>query len=306
MSSNTTSGRKRGKGIIVVFLAPAILLYVFLFLYPAGDAFRVSMYDWSGFNFDKATYVGLENFRDAFDDRWLGVAFTNNMLIMFAGGILLFTFALFFAVVLANRKFKGRTFFKTAIFLPLIINPVAIGYLWIFILQPRFGLLNTFLRSVGLDDLALPWLGDRTWALAWVIFVIVWYFIGFYMVLLIAGIDGIPKEIYDAAKVDGASGWQLFWRVTLPMLRDVLAVAIIYWMISSMQTFGVVWAMTQGGPANATHTMTTYLMFQAIPTVGSPIFRMGYGTAIAVLLFFLVFIISLLFFRLSRREAIEY
>ncbi len=115
------------------------------------------MYDWSGFYFERAEFIGLDNFKEAIADKWVRMAFSNNLLILFAGGILLFTFALFFAVVLTNRKFKGRNLFKTMIFLPHIINPVAIGYLWIFILQPRFGMLNTFLRSIGLDALAQPW-----------------------------------------------------------------------------------------------------------------------------------------------------
>jgi multiple sugar transport system permease protein len=125
------------------------------------------------------------------------------------------------------------------------------------------------------------------------------------MVLLVAGIESIPRDLWDAAKVDGANEWQLFWRVTMPLLRDVLAVGIIYWMISSLKIFGVVWAMTRGTPAMSTHTVATYMMDQALPSQSS-LFRMGYGTAIAVLLFIVVFFVSLLFFRISRREAIEF
>ena len=224
---------------------------------------------------------------------------------MVAGGVFLFAAALFFAVALTNPRIKGRTFFKTTIFLPHIINPIGVALLWVFILQPRFGMVNVFLRSIGLEDFTQVWLGSRPLAMACIIFMIVWYVIGFYMVLLIAGVEGIPGDLYAAARVDGANEWQIFWRVTFPLLRDVLVIGLIYWMISALKIFGEVWALTRGQPANSTHTITTYMMQQALP-YQSTVFHMGYGTAIAVLLFVLVFCVSLLFFRLSRKEAIEY
>jgi len=305
MSAKVVSGRKKGKGIIITFLAPAILIYAVFFLYPSADAFRISLYKWSGFYFKNATFIGLGNFKEALNDKWMRLAFGNNILIMVAGGIFLFAMALFFSVVLTNPRFKARTFFKTVIFLPNVINAVGVALLWVFILQPRFGMLNLLFRSIGLDSMAKVWLGSRGMAMPSIIFVIVWYVIGFYMVLLIAGIEGIPTDLYDAAKVDGASDWQTFWRVTMPLLRDMIVIAVIYWMIGALKVFGVVWAMTRGQPANSTHTVATYMMEQALPSQTS-IFRMGYGTAIAVLLFIAVFFISMLFFRLSRAEAIEY
>ena len=299
------SGRRRDPKVILVFLTPAILFYVLFFLYPAFSAFRISLYRWSGFGFDSAIFVGLANFKEALRDQWLHLAFANNLLIMVAGGLFLFAAALFFAVALTNPRTRGRTFFKTAIFLPHIINPIGVALLWVFILQPRFGMLNIILRSIGLEDFTQIWLGSRGLAMACIIFIVVWYVIGFYLVLLIAGVEGIPGELYAAARIDGASEWQIFWRVTLPLLRDVLVIGVIYWMISALKIFGEVWALTRGQPANSTHTITTYMMQQALP-YQSTVFRMGYGTTIAVLLFVVVFFVSLLFFRLSRKEAIEY
>jgi len=305
MSAKVVSGRKKGKGIIFTFLAPAILIYAIFFLYPSADAFRISLYKWSGFYFKNATFIGLGNFKEALNDKWMRLAFSNNILIMVAGGIFMFAMALFFAVVLTNPRYRARTFFKTVIFLPNVINAVGVALLWVFIFQPRFGMLNLLFHSIGLDSMAKVWLGSRGMAIPSIIFVTVWYVIGFYMVLLIAGIEGIPTDLYDAAKVDGASDWQTFWRVTMPLLRDMIVIAVIYWMIGALKIFGVVWAMTRGQPANSTHTVATYMMEQALPSQTS-IFRMGYGTAIAVLLFIAVFFISMLFFRLSRAEAIEY
>jgi multiple sugar transport system permease protein len=137
-------------------------------------------------------------------------------------------------------------------------------------------------------------------------FIIIWHVIGFYMVLLIAGMEGIPTDLYDAAKVDGASEWQVFWRVTMPLLRDVLAVGVIHWMISSLKIFGILWATGwEGTSLNDTHTIATYMMMYAT-TRSAAVFRMGYGTTVAVAMCILVFFVSLLFFRISRQEAIEY
>ena len=302
---STGRGLRRSRHIIWIFLAPAILFYAAFFLYPALNAFRISVYRWSGFGFENAVYVGLANFSEALSDQWLHLALGNNLLIMVIGGAFLFATALFFAVVLSHPRIRGRTFFKTTIFLPHIINPIGVALLWVFILQPRFGMLNILFRSIGLDGLAQVWLGSRGLAMGAIIFMVVWYVIGFYMVLLIAGVEGIPPDLFAAARVDGAGEWQIFWKVTLPLLRDVLVIGMIYWMISALKIFGEVWALTKGQPANSTHTIATYMMQQALPAQ-SAIFRMGYGTAIAVLLFIAVFFISLLFFRLSRREAIEY
>ena len=191
------------------------------------------------------------------------------------------------------------------IFLPHVINVVGVGLLWVFVLNPRYGLLNLGLKAIGLEGLGKPWLAVP-YSLHSFTFIIVWYVIGFYMVLLIAGMEGIPTDLYDAAKVDGASEWQVFWRVTLPLLRDVLAVGIIHWMISSLKIFGILWATGEWGASfSETHTIATYMMMYASPKSGIA-FRLGYGTTLAVVMCILVFLVSLVFFRLSRREAIEY
>jgi ABC-type sugar transport system permease subunit len=299
------SGRKRGKGVIIAFLAPAILVYLIFFIYPSINALKVAMYDWNGFFFETAKFVGLDNFIEAFHDQWVWVALENNLYIMVFGGILMFSAALFFAVVLTRPGFHGKSFYKSTIFLPYVISQVGVALLWIFVLQPRFGMLNTILRGIGLKSLALTWLGSRTPAMGSIIFIIVWSSIGFYMILLMAGIETIPSDLFDAAKVDGASEWLTFRYLTLPLIRDILAIAIVFWMISAIKAFGVVWTLTRGGPANSTNTMATYMMNRALPYQTAQ-FRMGYATAISVILLILVLGVSMLFFRLQRKEAIQF
>jgi len=302
-----SSGRRKSRTFSIGFLAPALILYAVFFIYPTLDAFRISLYDWTGFSLRTATYVGLANFREAIVyDKWFRLAAVNNVWIMVGGGLLMFAFALYSARALTARKIGGRALYKTLIFLPYVINVVGVALLWGFILQPRFGLLNSALRLVGLPNLAKVWLGSRGLAMAWIIFIIVWRSVGFYMVWFIAGMEGVPSEMHDAARVDGANEAQLFFRITLPLMRDVLAIALVNWGIAALRVFGVVWVLTGGAPANTTHTVATYMMQHVQPRGGIAAFRTGYGTALAVLLFIAVFALSLVFFRLRGKESIEY
>ncbi len=301
-----SSGRRKGRGIIVAFLVPTILVYLVLFVYPSLESLRLSLYDWKGINPDNARFVGFANFVEAAQDRWVGVSLRNMALIISLGGALLFPLALLFSAALLNDRIKAKTLFRTLIFFPYILSGPGVALLWTFILNPSFGALNGLLRLVGLGALAQPWLGQSATALGAIIFVSVWWSIGFYMLYLLAGMQAIPSEIYDAARVDGADEGQLFFGITLPLLRDFLAVAVVLWIIEGLKTFAVVFLLTQGGPSNQTQVLTTYMMRMAFQTSGAPIMRLGYGSSIAVILLVLVVLAALLFFRLSREEAIEY
>jgi len=303
------SGRRRGKGIVVLYLAPAVVLYGVLFAYPAVNALRIGLYRWSGLSLGSAEFIGLANFAEAFGDRWVRVAMRNNFLIMTLGGVLVFFLSLLFAVALTSGWLKAKDFFRTVIFFPYMISGVGVGLFWVFVLNPRFGALNGILRRIGLESLTRAWLGEPKLALGSVIYVVVWWGIGFYMLFLVAGMESIPIDLFDAARVDGANERQLFFRITLPLLRDFMAVAMVLWMIEALKTFAVVLLLTGGGPANQTQVLTTYMARMAfnVPASSSGlIFRFGYGTAIAVILFFLVLLTSLVYFRLARREAVEF
>jgi ABC-type sugar transport system permease subunit len=303
------SGRRKGKGIIFAFLAPALLLYAFFFLYPTFEALRMSLYDWSGLNIATAEFVGLGNFVEAVGDRWVGIALKNNLWITLYGGVLTIALALLFAVALTTRAFRGKGLFRTIIFFPYMISGVGVGLFWIFVFNPQFGLLNGLLGTLGLEALQRPWLGDPATALACIIFVTVWWGIGFYMLYLVAGIETVPAELLDAARVDGANERQAITHVTLPLLREFLSVAIVLWIIDALRTFGTVLMLTGGGPGNRTTVLATYMAKLAfnIPLGGAgAVFRFGYGTAIAVIMCVLVLLASGLYFWLRRREALEF
>jgi ABC-type sugar transport system permease subunit len=225
---------------------------------------------------------------------------------MLAGGTVLFLLALYFAVILTTPRVKGKRLLRTVLFFPYSINVVGIAFLWLFVLEPQIGALNGALEALGLGDLTQVWFGSRGIALGSIIWIIIWTVIGFYTILLQAGIDNIPQELFDAARVDGAHGLTLFRRITLPLLRDVLAVAVTYWMIQALKIFGIIYATTRGAPASETHTVATYMFEIAMP-YQEAVYRFGYGTAIAVLQFVLIVVISVVFFRLvRRREAVEF
>lgn len=301
------SGRRRGKAIIFLYLAPAVLLYSALYLYPAFDAFRICLYRWSGFDSSTAKYIGLQNFLSLAKDSIALISLKNNLYVAFFGGIVMFALAMLFAVVLTQSE-RRRIWVEPArigVFAPFVMSSVAVALFWTFVYNSRFGLLNSLLRSAGLDSLALPWLGKKETALPAVTLVIIWQGVGFYMTLLIAGIQSIPVSFYDAAKIDGAGRWQEFRYITFPLLRDMLTIAILYWIIAAFKTFGIIYAMTRGGPANRTHVIATY-QYQLIAPYQSAGFRMGYGTALSVVLFVIVVTVSVFYLRLTSREAIEY
>jgi ABC-type sugar transport system permease subunit len=302
----------------LVLAMPAIILYTAFFVWPALQAFYVSMTDWSGFAPQKV-WVGFANFKELFYEQLYWRAVLNNFVFMFGVGIAMFTFALLFSAVLSNRNFFGRKFFKTVLFAPYVVSVVAIAVLWTFIYDPKWGLLNSILSLVMTDivralhamgltqmtgyQVGILWLGSWGMSILSMSFVMVWGGIGFYVILLIAGIDRIPDDYYEAARIDGASEKQSFFYITLPLLREVLIIAISIHIIGSLKQFGLVWAMTRG--TNYTHTMETYMYDVAFePRTMS--FRMGYGTAMTVVLFFMVVLLTFTFNWITRRQEVEY
>ena len=284
-----------------MFLAPAVILYTVFFVGPAIWAFAVSLSEWRGFSPD-FRFIGLDNFVELAHDAKFRWAMANNIIIMFVGGSGTFLFSLLFAASLSNRKFPARRFFKTVLFAPYVVSVVGLAILWNFIYDSRWGLLNAMLSKVfGKVDVA--WLGQWVTAMPALIVVMIWGGVGFYMVLLMAGIDRIPDDLYEAARMDGATEPQNFFYITLPLLRDVLVVAISIYIIGSLKTFGLIWAMTKG--MNSTHVMGTY-MYEVAFDPGTKTWRMGYGTAMTVVLFFLVVALTFTFNKIARRKHVEY
>lgn len=289
--------------LLVPFLLPALLLYAVFYLYPAFNALRLSFTNLTGF-IPTGKFIGLANFAQQIKDPVFIKALTNTLKIALGSTVLVFAMAFAFAIAISHRGVRGKGFFRALIFFPSILPGVAMGMLWIFIYSPNIGLLNGVLRSIGLDKLALSWLSPH-YALGAVIVALAWTFTGYYTIILLAGISRIPEDYYDAARVEGANELQTFFKITLPMIWDVLAMTLIMWIIFSLKTFELVLVMTDGGPAHATLTMYIFIYQQAFGSI-APIYKMGYAASIGVSLLVIILLATLIQRALMHRAEVEY
>ena len=200
----------------------------------------------------------------------------------------------FVLALLCNRQVRGIGFFRAAYFAPFITNIVAVGYIWYWIYNPERGFLNGLLSTVGIDGPA--WLSSSSWALFAVVIVSVWQGAGYPMVIFLAGLQGIPKDLYEAAEIDGAGAWQRVRRITLPLLTPSLFFVVVTQFITSFQVFGVIYIMTQGGPGNAT-SVYIYYLYQTAFSFG----KLGYASAMAWVLFVIIMVVTFIQIRLTKR-----
>lgn len=284
--------------LIAPLLLPALALHVVFFVVPVVRAFYYSLTSWTGIT-PEMEFVGLSNFARAFQDRTFLTGMENVIFLSGFGFLLVFPLSLLFAVIL-DRQPPGERFLRFVIFAPTLLSVVVTAVLWGSIFNPVIGLLNETLRSVGLADWAQPWLGRRITALPAVTVAMIWQGLGTYVILFLAGLQKIPTSFYEAADIDGASPWQRFRHVTLPLLWDVVQILVVLWVINSVQAFALIFVMTRGYP-NVTEVLGTYIYWAGFQ--GQSV---GYATAMGVVMFLLVLVLSLLVNRLMRREALEY
>jgi ABC-type sugar transport system permease subunit len=289
--------------LIVLFLVPATFLYLAFFLIPTIWAFYYSLFDWSGIGTDMR-FVGLGNFGELLNDRVFWLSMRNTMGILLIGGVIVFGLALALTMLI-NSGIRGKKVFRAIIFFPNIVATIALTTLWGYIYNPQFGLLSNFLNLIGLSDLArTPWLAPNSIFGAMLV-ALIWINVGFYMVLLMAGVDKIPIEYYEAAKLDGASQLQMFRRITIPLLWDVLTVGMVLWSIGALKIFEFPFSFTGLEPVQETYTVGVYLYVMGFGQ-RTPIYRLGYATAMGVLLLLAVVLIVLVVRRVMRREVVEY
>lgn len=283
---------------IAIFLAPAVFFLVVFLLYPLVSSFQLSLLDWNGLGSGER-FVGLDNWLRLAQDALFWKALGNNLLLAFFSVLFQMPIALVLAVVLDEAS-KGSRILKILYFLPLLMSSVALGVLFKNIYDPNFGPINGFLSAVHLDGLIRDWLGDPRFALGSVIIVICWQNIPFYMVLFLAGLSSFPRELGEAARLDGASESTIFWRIKLPHLQGTLRTAVMLAVVGSMRYFDLIFIMTDGGPEGASELMATY-MFR---TVFSS-FQLGYGSTIASAMFIVVTLVAAITMRLTRRYETE-
>ena len=290
------------KRIVIPFLLPALLLYTVIFFYPILRALWVSLHQWSGFG-EPMKFIGLHNFRRMLGESIFWESLVRTLSITFFGGIGVFAISMFFGI-LYQSSFKGIRTFRAIMFFPMIIPGIGVGIMWSFIYNVGWGPLSALLKLAGLQALDRVWLSPD-YFMGSIIVMIIWVFAGYYITLLLAGLDKLPQSFYEVARIDGASEFQVFFRITLPMIRDVMMTAIILWIISSLKTFDLIVAITFPTPPVSSYTLTVYIWQMAMGTF-EPVFNLGYATALGVVLLLLVLAGFTVTRLIARRETIEY
>lgn len=287
--------------MILLLIGPSLILFALFVLWPAIDAVAVSMSSWTGFS-PSATFTGLENYRNLWGDSRFWKSFAHTLYFVVLGGIGHFVFAFLFASALNNPAFRGKKIYQTLIFFPSFISVAGVAILWARLYDPKDGLLNRLIEAIG--GHGIVWLHSDN-AMNAVIISSIWAGVGGQMILLLAGMKRIPSDIYEAARIDGASESQLFWRITLPMLKDVTYVALSLWLIGSMQVFGLVQALAGPSVPLEMETVSTYQYAISFNNRDN-IYMMGRGTAMAITLVIAIVILAAIARLLFGKRELEY
>lgn len=283
---------------IVSFLAPALILYVLLVLVPIAQAVYFSLYRWNGLG-PLSDFRGVSNYVRLFsDDVFLSTVWHNLVFVALSICIQL-PLALGLALII-GRDLPGRTFFRLLFFMPFVLAEVIAAVIWSHMLRPDVGLVNFILRGIGLDFLALTWLGDTSTVLLSVFVVITWKYFGFHMIMYVAALQNIPQEIEEAARIDGATSGQVIRHITIPMIASTIRMSIFFSVVGALQVFDLVWILTSGGPAHASETMAVFLIKQGFQRLS-----VGYGSAVAVVMFLMCLVFSLAYQRIVMRRDLE-
>ncbi len=259
------------------FVAPAVLLVAGFIAYPIIQNFMNSFYRFSAID-TVHQFVGLDNFVEAFSDKIFWLSLVNNVIFAAGSVVVQVGMGLILAALIERGIGFGKKFFQTVFFLPMIMSVVAVGLLWGFIYDPLVGLLNALLKIFGLPPHG--WLGDPNTAIYAILIAACWQYIGFCMIILLAGMKSIPHELYEASQIDGAGRWQNFFYITIPAIRNVITTTILVTIIGSFKVFDYIFVMTKGGPNYASEVLAHYIYLQAFT-----LNKMGYASTIASILF---------------------
>jgi raffinose/stachyose/melibiose transport system permease protein len=279
-----------------LFILPALLIFVVFLVYPLLHTIYLSLTEWAGFDLGKMRFVGFRNFKLLLPDWIFWKALRNTMIFVFGTTVFLNLFGLALALFL-NNELRITKLVRTLIFIPVLLSPVIVGVMWSRIFDP-FGALNQILEKMGIITTPIFWLGDKRIALWSIVGATVWQWVGYDMILYLTGLQQIPVELYEAAKIDGANTWHLFRFITLPLLKGIATMVILLNLIGGVRIFDIVFVMTRGGPNHNTEVLATHLY-----EVAFWFNKMGYASVIAVI----ILVISLLFAyfrnRLMREHA---
>lgn len=300
--SVATARRRRRRGLwftIAIFLLPALMLFGLLVLTPILVAAYTSLFRWNGLGGPPTDFIGFGNFTRLFGDAVFLGDLQHGLILLVLSLAIQLPMALGIALLL-NQKLPGRALFRLLFFAPYVLSEVIAGVLFNMVFSPSRGLANHVFGLVGLEGLANNWLADPKTVLYSLFIVMTWKYFGFHMILYVAARQSIPDEVIEAATIDGASPWQTFRYVTLPLLGPTIRISIFLSVIGTIQLFDLVWVLTRGGPIHASETLAV-TMFD----FGFARTQVGYGSAISVVMFLISFIFALLYQRYVMRRDVE-
>lgn len=274
---------RKNKTALVIFLLPATILFTIIIIVPIFMSGYYSLLKWDGMTTGK--FIGFDNYINLFKDSSIQFSKTlwHAVIIAIFSVIIQLPISLCLALILA-KGIKGERFFLSVFFIPVLISSVVIGQLWLKIYNPNYGLLNAFLKTVGLSGWVHTWLGEEKTALAAVMVPIIWQFIGYHMLLFYAGIKSVPKELIEAAQVDGATSQKINTKIIIPQIKPIIRMCVIFAIVGSFKSFDMIYVLTNGGPSHASEVPST-LMINLI--FGRN--QYGFGSAVAVIIIILCF-----------------
>ncbi|WP_246599583.1 carbohydrate ABC transporter permease [Clostridium lacusfryxellense] len=286
---NSTLFKPKAK-TLVSFLSLGIIVYSFIIIIPLVMSLRYSFFNWSGG--PNMKFVGINNYIELIKDMDFWLSFKNNVIIIVLCVIGQIGTALILTSLMMSKLLKFKEFYRTTIFIPVVISTVVVGFIWNLIYSKDFGLLNWLLNSLNLKALIKPWLDDPDIVLYSVTAPLVWQFIGLYLIIFMSAIQGISKEIFEVAELDGATGIKKAIYITIPMLKDVIKVTIMLCIAGNMKVFDSIYVMTGGGPGKSSMVMAQYAYNNSFT-----MFKLGYGSTISIG----ILILSFSFIFISRK-----
>ncbi len=288
--------KKKEKIFLACCVTPALVGFCLFILYPAFQVFRMSLYKWSG-GTGKKTFIGLKNFKTLFASDTFWLAFRNTIFLMVFVTIVTMTLSLFFAAVISRGKLKEANLYRIVLFFPNVLSIVVIGIIFKNLFNPLTGIVNSALAAMGNTNLP-NWLGDSRYVL-WVIAVaMVWQAVGYYMVMYIAGMDGVSAELYEVSELEGANKLQEFFKITLPLIWPTVRTTLVFFILSTMNmSFQFVTVMTNGEPQGHSEVLLSYVNLQAFSNA-----NFGYAMSVSVVVFVFSFVLSLIAQALTARH----
>lgn len=280
-----------------LFVVPALAFYLVFFIVPSASSAFYSLTDWDGISF---RFIGMDNYVKMFSDEKILLAFKNTIFYAVGITILQNVSGLVMALVL-DRKLRAVSALRMLFFMPAVFSPLVLGYVWGFMLEPNIGVVNSLMDALGLDSLKLDWLGNPAYGKWMIVFITAWQFLGYTMVIYLAGLQGIPTELYEAGDIDGAGPFSRFRHITFPLIASSFTINILLTTIGCLKLFDQIFAMTRGGPGYATQSVATMIYTIGFGSGG----KWGYGTAISIVLFLFILLLTMFQVTFLRRREVE-